>query len=555
MQRHSIRYAPFIALLALALASCAGPQETPGLGSNPITPDSQPESIQTGDTTRPPDSTATPESTATLGPSLKAAALPRRTPVAVETPATLPTAVAPTLLPAIHATPLNTSMPATTPAPVPTVAPAPTPPTIAAPELSPTPLPRPALSPTPIPSPSESEGFWNQANVGQDGEPIPSCGDSIFTHRVVDTGDATPFFWVEDVYPHEHMVYWTTPRLNEGSFQPAGIPNTEQVQLYAPADIYFMQVWRIVDESYGGGTFEDWKMSTTICNGYRLNFGHVGRPVEEILVEVRKTVSVDWSDCPVSTTEEALVTTRAGSCVWRVFFDPPISAGTPILKSSGYTTGFDLGLELLGLTAEELRQQPSYGYSINPWAYSGGRSVCTLEYFPEPYRTAYLESMESRCGPINQDVPGTAIGVWLPIPPPADGSVPDRGPGTVWQSMGVGGEGLASGLYLFEDWVIESVHRLHIGSQLPDIPAGKYRIETVSGGLVNREWDSVVAGNVHCAELRPQWAVSGWDDTVSGVVLIEVSEDGRTLTIEGSTETQCPEGQYSFSADAHTMYR
>ncbi|MCH8087119.1 MAG: hypothetical protein IIC81_04615, partial [Chloroflexi bacterium] len=223
-----------------------------------------------------------------------------------------------------------------------------------------------------------------------------------------------------------------------------------------------------------------------------------------------------------------------------------------IWKSSGYASGFDLGLQLRGLTAEELQQHPSYGYAINPWAYSAGNSVCTLEYFPEPYRTVYLESMAGRCGPFNQDVPGTAMGVWLPIRLPADGSIPDRGEGTEWASLG---GGKTSGLHLYEDSVDESVHKLEIGGQLPDIPAGMYRIHTVADGLVNREWDSVVPGEVYCAELRSQWAVSGWDNTVTGVILIQVSEDGRTLTIEGITKTQCGEGRYSFSNDAHTMYR
>ena len=233
------------------------------------------------------------------------------------------------------------------------------------------------------------------------------------------------------------MVYWGTRKLYERESPPAaGVRGTEQVQLYAPAEIYSMQVRRIVNESHDGGTFEEWAISAGICEGYTLGWGHLGRPVEEILGEVRKVVPRDWSDCPVSTTEEALVTTRVGFCVWGVFFNPPFSAGTPISKSSGYASGFDFGLSLLGLTAEELRQHPSYGYAINPWAYSGGVSVCPLEYFPEPHRTSYLELMAGRCGPFNQDVPGTALGVWLPVPPPADGSVPDRGPGTVLHSLG-----------------------------------------------------------------------------------------------------------------------
>ncbi len=347
------------------------------------------------------------------------------------------------------------------------------------------------------------------------------------------------------------MVYWATRKLNK-EFPAAGIPASEQVQVYAPADIYFMNFGRSILESQDGGTYEEWGAYTIICEGYSLFWSHVGRPVEEILDIFRKTAPVEWTDCPVSTTEEALVTTELGQCRWNVFINPPISAGTPIWKSSGYSTGFDLGLRLAGLTAEELQQHPSYGYSINPWVHSGGNAVCTLEYFPEPYRTTYLESMAGRCGPFNQDVPGTAMGMWLPIRPPADGSVPDRGRGTEWASLG---GGKTSGLDLYEDWVDESVHKLEIGSQLPDIPAGMYRIGTVSDGLVNREWDSVVPGEVYCAELRRQRGVSGWDDTVTEVVLIEVSEDGRTLTIEGMTRMRCEEGQYSFSADAHAMCR
>ena len=416
---------------------------------------------------------------------------------------------------------------------------------------SPTPVPAATPSPTPIPAPSESEEFWNRAVVGEDGEPFPSCGDSIFTHPVVEPEDATPMFLVNKGYPHDHMVYWGTRKFYEReSPPPVGVRGTEQVQLYAPADIYFMRFWRTVRESHDGGTYQQWGISTNICEGYGLNFGHVGRPIEEILVEVRKIDLRASSDCPVSTTEEALVTTEVGFCKWDVYFDPPIKAGTPIWKSSGYAAGFDLGLRLFGLTAEELRQHPSYGYSIHPWVHSGGNAVCTLEYFPEPYRTAYLESMTGRCGPFNQDVPGTAMGMWLPIRPPADGSVPDRGPGTEWHYLGRESE-----LYLWEDSVDESVHKLHIGSQLPGVPAGPYWFETVSDGLINREWDSGVPGEVYCAELTPRFGA-----TVTEVVLVEVSEEGRTLTIEGITGegitgTQCPEGRYSFSPDAHTMYR
>ncbi len=450
-------------------------------------------------------------------------------------------------------TPALTPSPTVTPTPnmLPTATPTPTLPPTFAPTSTVTPSPTATPTSTATSTPSDPEPFWNRAKVGEDGEPLPSCGGSIFTHPVVDPEDATPFFWEKGGYPHGHVVYRGTREFSEEA-PLAGVPVSEQVQLYAPADIYFMNFGRDVRESHDGGTYEEWGVYTIICEGYSLFWGHVGTPIEEVLDNFRTTAPVEWTDCPASTTEEALVTTEIGHCRWNMFLDPPIKAGTPIWKSSGYTTGFDFGLQLFGLTAAELQQHPSYGYAINPWVHSGGNAVCTLEYFPEPYRTSYLESMSGRCGPFNQDVPGTAMGMWLPIPPLADGSIPNHGHGTVWDALG---EGDTSGLYLHQDWIDDSVHKVNIGSQLPNIPAGKYRVETVADGLVNRKWDSVVPGEVYCAELHRQTSVWGSDDTVTGVVLIEVSEDGRTLTIEGITRTQCGEGPHSFSTDAHTMYR
>ena len=60
------------------------------------------------------------------------------------------------------------------------------------------------------------------------------------------------------------------------------------------------------------------------------------------------------------------------------------------------------------------------------------------------------------------------------------------------------------------------MHKLHSGGQLPGVPEGPYEIETVSDGLVNREWDSVVPGEVYCAELVPRFGA-----TVTVVVLVE----------------------------------
>ena len=181
------------------------------------------------------------------------------------------------------------------------------------------------------------------------------------------------------------------------------------------------------------------------------------------------------------------------SCRWE--FSTFIPSGTPIFHTSGYVGIFDFGIRLASMTSEELQLQPGYGYSITPWRTSSGNAVCPLEYFSEPLRSEYLNLLGSyKCGPFNQDVPGTAMGFWFPS------HSPDTFPGfssprdvyewaTVW---------------LFESYLDSSINSINLGNNAFGLNQGTYSYITSDIGLINQMWDAIKAGQTNCVELKRQ---------------------------------------------------
>ena len=354
------------------------------------------------------------------------------------------------------------------------------------------------------------------------------------------------------------MVYWATgniggpSELNNPDATPAlktenvtanSPPETqvsEKIQLYAPTDIYHIDARRETRSIDGGPTYVEWGASLTICNGHLLMLGHVAEPSDEIWAALEGTEP----ECDVPTSAAGQV-----GCVWLA--ETFIPAGTPIFKSSGFAAGFDFGLMLVGLTAEELQKQPGYGYSITPWRVPSGNAVCPLEYFPEPLRTKYLTRLSDsatgelfECGPFNQDVPGTAMGFWFPsASPDMIPRLPLERVVDEWETI-----------WLFQSNRESLMHTIAVGNNTFGLDYGQYSYTTVSDGRVNRRWDSVKPGNLYCTELRESYSENG-ESSSRALLLLELSENGSALTIEAFADGECGSGPWKFQGGERTFYR
>jgi hypothetical protein len=331
------------------------------------------------------------------------------------------------------------------------------------------------------------------------------------------------------------MAYWGTPDLV--SVEP--IPgqkelHSEKVQLFAPMDIFAGLFWKETRADDEGITYTEWGGVVYTCDGHQITLGHIGDPsdaMETIMAEAETEPGCDDSYC-------------------RWIFHAYIAAGTPIFKSSGYAGGFDFGLNLFGLTAQQLQEQPGYGYSITPWRVPSGRAVCPIEYFPEPFKSEYLELMwDATCGPFNQDVPGTAMGFWMPSPSPDKLPVLPHERGVdEWETIWLYRDPFQTDTY--------SIHAISVGNNTFGLDYGQYGYSFVSEGLVNLRWDLVKPGQMYCSELRTLLGYARYlNQLVEKILILQLSEDGTALTVEATNNDKCGEGPWSFRGRERTFYR
>ena len=375
--------------------------------------------------------------------------------------------------------------------------------------------------------------FWNASDI----EGLPECdGNFNFSHPIVNPEDLSgiSFGVGSHIAPHDHMAYWGTTDIDPEPVAGEKSRATMREQLFAPTDIFFIQIGISSGTDEEGLNMTEGGGSLHACNGHVLMLGHIAEPSDEM----KKVLDSIEPHCEDS------------NCTWN---GPAfIKAGTPIFKSSGYSSGFDFGLSLIGLTDEELRQQPSYGYSITPWRSPAGNSVCPLEYFPEPFRSKYLKLMwdqgSDECGPFNQDVPGTAMGFWMPSPSPdIIPLTPSERGVDEWETIWLYRDPFQTDTY--------SIHAISVGNNTFGLDYGQYGYSFVSEGLVNLRWDLVKPGQMYCSELRSLINYQAFSQLVENILILQLSEDGTALTVEATNNDKCGEGPWSFRGRERTFYR
>ena len=404
---------------------------------------------------------------------------------------------------------------------------------------SPTPLSKPTFTPvlpttaptgTPtqvIPTPIETTPSIDRAREEQEAlfwnepmwEGLPECTTEFgFSHQLVAAESVGQIMFGpgSHVWPHEHMTYWTVA-------DEAGM-----VQLYAPTDIFRIDLRTGSLSDLERDPYTEWGVALYLCDGHALGLGHVAEPSDVILAILADAER----ECDVG-------------CRWNT--ETFIPAGTPIFKSSHYIRAFDVGLRMAGLTAKQLQELPGYGYSITPWRAPGGNAVCSLEYFPEPIRSDYLNLLHSStCGPFNQDVPGTAMGYWMPSPSPdIFPSLPSERDVPAEEEI----------IWLHQTVTESAMHTISVGSATFGLDFGHYVYTTSASGLVNSRWDLVKPGHTYCTELRTKINQYMWEDDVERILISRLSEDGASLTVEATNNDKCGAGPWPFQGGERTFYR
>jgi hypothetical protein len=109
-------------------------------------------------------------------------------------------------------------------------------------------------------------------------------------------------------------------------------------------------------------------------------------------------------------------------------------------------------------------------------------------------------------------------------------------------------------MWLFEDGTSHLNHIISVGNNTFGLEYGQYSIPTGPEGLVNRRWDSIKPEHTYCSELQESWADSS-KSKVEKTIVMRLSEERISLTIEATTNDKCGDGPWIFQGGERTFYR
>ena len=175
-------------------------------------------------------------------------------------------------------------------------------------------------------------------------------------------------------------------------------------------------------------------------------------------------------------------------------------------------------------------------------------------YLADGFRALFGRSVPPICGEIEQDEPGTAQGAWFTSPTATDSSEIDS-------TLALVHDNVFPGIPVF------SVSRAFCeplpggGESCSWIP-GRHTFTPVAAGLVNRDFDDVVPGVIHCYDNLTHATVAD-PAAEAGRVLIEVlpsltdpSEDRlRIEPVARTVAAACGSGPWSFGSGARELQR
>ena len=72
---------------------------------------------------------------------------------------------------------------------------------------------------------------------------------------------------------------------------------------------------------------------------------------------------------------------------------------------------------------------------------------------------------------------------------------------------------------------------------------------------MNQKWDQIESGQTYCTELKIEDDQDDIRNDINKIILIELSEDGKQLTIEAIDTSKCGKGSWEFQGGRKTFYR
>lgn len=300
-------------------------------------------------------------------------------------------------------------------------------------------------------------------------------------------------------------------------------PVDNSALLYAPADMTLTQLVLSYNQDY-----IIYSLVFSVCEEVRLYFLNVISVTHAKMVE-----EIEKSGCPADGAER-----NYEAC--KIYPNLKVTTGEVLgtVGALGKNFGLDVGVR-------DTRLEHGRTGFISPekfcniqkeTVYERCYAACFFDYMEKTAAEPYLEraggqglklTAEPRCGNIYYDVRGSAQGYWF-FP---------------------GGSILSETTHLFlgQYPYNPSLEQFSTGTSIPGLNSGTYSYIPKDSGLVNRRFKDITDHSIYCFD--------GMSDGSGFTMLLQLSEDAQTVTVEKQNSSACGEGSWSFTSNPVSFER
>lgn len=344
---------------------------------------------------------------------------------------------------------------------------------------------------------------------------FPSCGSNkeFFTVPHIALSDLNNIVPLGNFNPKGGHVFPT----NHLYFHLKGFQghSSSSASVVAPGDILITSIGSS-EYTMHGQQIKDYKLDFYVCEDIQGYFIHLTSLSEKLMQSFGQ---------PINCREYDTGGTHYKNCQKDVY-------SSPISLKAGEAVGTVGGSSDFGLA--DLRTPELTYANKNRWYDQPLHRVCPLDYFtPDDKSKLYSllgdgstkRTIEPLCGEVDQDIEGTAQGVWFV-----------KGTKETYPED--------SHVTLAHDNVNPSRGVFSVGASVPNLEVGTYYFNPKSSGFVDRNFKDVKSdGNVYCYEPRDRFN----DNRFSFVILIQL-RNPTSLIIEKKDLSSCGSGPWLFGS-------
>lgn len=389
------------------------------------------------------------------------------------------------------------------------------------------------FGPGPKEAPFGLAKFFPSRDYFADVANMPSCGDKkdLYTHSPLSLEDFTNITPLGLLSPTAHTL--PTPHLyfNVRKTEPGNDNSVpDEVDVYAPTDIKITSVkWT---EAKNKPEWNDGAMVFGVCKEFKAYFDHMKSFSEKIKTAFDQNPVKSCTDYSLSYPQHGKVDYH----LCQVKVDIDIKTGEKIGTAGGGSGQrvFDVGAFDTRVTAKifanparwEDRQQMPY-------------VVCSLDYFSSNLQTELKSRLGGSgrssdnvrslsCGDVVQDIPGSAMGVWVT---PETNFIEHEPP-----YLALAHDNIEPQYLVFS---------MGESAKKAGLPVGKYTYLPKNEGLINRHFKDVKSdGQVYCFETEDTYR--SWEENLPTTIILDMPTPEK-LRIQKLDRESCGSGPWEMN--------